>query len=431
MPEHIDIENKNWFQRIKEAILGVPLGICYVAVACWAIVYGEIHHAKTTNMIKYTRDKVHEVSSQNISSDQNNQFVLVHDTIRAQQELIDTLFGIKTSDLKLYREIKICQWEEEVTKKTKHKALGATTDTIKYFYHKTWNTKLIDSERFKYKDKYRNPKNFGFTPAEFTANSITMGDYTLSPLLKSELKNYTPLSISNTTYPKAIIASDTFLCLSHEIATDASIYQHNMLSGSYIYIGSGTPDNPNIGDHKVVFWSIPPNLYSIVGEQNNKTLQTKNIKDGFIVSELNCGTNFNYDYTDFAIIKAGKNSLNQMYDWAGDENDHLFVIGLRFWGFIFMVGGFKKITAPLVITLSIIPFGRKFSAQAISRLSFLLATSITLLLAGTTWLIFNNFSNISRWDYYFLILIVLTFIGAVRVKASMGEERVDSADFFN
>jgi len=431
MPEHIDVENKNWFQRIKDALMGLPMGIAYVIVACWAIVYGEIHHAKTTNVLKYTRGKVQEASSRNISPEQNNKLVLVRDTIRSQEELTDTLFEIKTSDLKLYREIKMYQWEEEVTKKTTNKAFGATTDTIKYVYHKTWNTALIDSERFKYKDQYKNPKQLGFTPAEYTANSMTIGDYELSSLLKKELKHYSPLAITGTSYPNGMVASDTFLCLSHEIATDAAIFQHTMLDGSYLYIGKGTPGNPEIGDHKIVFWSIPFSLYSIVAEQNNHSLQTLPIKDGLIVSELNCGTNFNYQYTDFAIIKAGKSNTAELYAWAGDENDHLFVIGFRFWGFIFMVAGFKRITAPLVVTMSIIPFWRKFSAKAIARLSFLFATSLTLFLAGTTWLIFNNFSNVSRWDYYFLILIVLTFIGAIRVKASMGQERVDSADFFN
>ncbi|MDB5256883.1 MAG: hypothetical protein JWM14_1578 [Chitinophagaceae bacterium] len=430
MPEHTDVENKNWFQRIKDAFMGVPMGIIYVAAACWAIVYGEMHHAKTTNLIKYTRNIVQETSSRTISPTLNDHLILISDTLQSKQELTDPLFGIKTTHLKLYREIKICQWEEEITKKTTNKSLGRTTDTIKYNYHKTWNTKLINSDRFKYKDKYKNPKKFGFVPAEYTANTITMGTYRLSAVIKKELKNYTPVAIANTTYSNAIVASDTFLCLSHEVATDAAIYYQAMLSGPYLYIGKGTPTNPQIGDHKIVFWSVAPNLYTIVGEQKDQTLQTKKLTDGLIVSELNCGTNFNYDYTDFAIIKSGKHNLSEMYAWAGDENDHLFVIGFRFWGFLFMVAGFRKITAPLVVTLSIIPFWRKFSAQAISRLSFLLATSITLLLAGTTWLIFNNFSNVSRWDYYFLILIVLTFIGAVRVKASMGEETVDSADFF-
>ena len=96
-----------------------------------------------------------------------------------------------------------------------------------------------------------------------------------------------------------------------------------------------------------------------------------------------------------------------------------------------MVMGFKRVFNPLAILPTWIPVIGNYAGKTILRFSFLIATTLTFIIAGITWIIFNNFNNINRWDYYFIILVVLVGIGAIRVRASMGSDTVDSGDFFD
>lgn len=427
------IQNSFW-DRIKAAIGGVFAGVIFICAACYALVYGEYHHAKTTNVLKSVAPKAYSIDSKKIDPINNNQLVLIYDSIQSNEILIDTFFHIQGPFIKLYRQVKMCQWLEKVTQKTTDKSLGATVDSFSYEYVKIWDSKLHNSDNYRLKDTYSNPKSMAYSPASYQTKHLQMGGFEIDSTIISEIKLYKPITPSSFTKSKGIIfATDTFECLGDEVASDGALFGSYMLDGEYIFKGKGTPQNPEIGDYKFVYWAVLPSDYTLVAQQNTTHMQALSIKDGFAISELNCGINFNYNNNNnnLFLIRSGKYSKNEMFTWTHENNDHLWVIACRLWGFIFMVAGFKRVFKPLAILPTWIPVIGNYAGKTILRFSFLIATTLTFLIAGVTWLIFNNFNNITHWDYYFVILVVLIGMGSIRVGASMGSNTVDSADFFD
>lgn len=426
------IENSFW-DRIKAALASVPMGILYICAACYALVYGEYHHAKTTNLLKRVDGKVHTIDSRTIEPKYNNELVLIYDSLRSNDILVDTLFDIKGPFIRLYRQVKMCQWQETVTQKTTDKAMGATVDSFTYEYKKVWDSELYNSDLYRLKDTYKNPKSMAYHPAIFQTNHLHMGAFEVDSNIISDITLFKQISPSIfSTSRTATFVTDTFKCLGYEIASDGAIYSDLMLNGEYIFKGKGTPENPEIGDYKFVYWAVLPGDYTLVAEQHNNHIQARKVEDGFAVSELNCGINFNFTHNNLLLLRSGKHSKKEIFTWAHESNDEIWVIACRFWGFIFMVGGFNRVFKPLAILPTWIPVIGNYAGKSILRFAFFLATTSTFILAGTTWLIFNNFNNITHWDYYFVILVFLVAVGAIRVRASMGQgNRVDSADFFD
>jgi hypothetical protein len=428
-----EVIHNNWFQRIFQSIKGIPLGLFYIAVACYVLVYGEKKHALTTEVLKVTSLKVVNPDSSNYNPLIKNQLVIVYDSIKPpKKNLSDKLTNVSGGYTKLYRQVKVYQWNETIDKKSHRDNKGGKTDSITYTYSKVWDEELIIDSIFHNRKDHKNPSKKPLESKEFTSNKITFGKYKLADNLVSELNKYEPLSLSSVSEidNKYTIAQDTFRCLGKETSSDGAIYSKRQINGSYLFQGKGNAQSPKIGDLKLVYWVIQPSDYTIIAQEKNKVLSAFELQDGFVISELNCGTNFNYDANGFAIIKSGENSIKQMYEWAHDRNDFLFVIGLRLVGFLFMISGFKKLFLPIAILPAWIPYIGNYSGKVILKFSFLIATSLAFLISGTTWLIYNKFENISFWDYYFLFLLFLIFIGGIRVKASVGEHHVDSSDIF-
>jgi hypothetical protein len=258
-----------------------------------------------------------------------------------------------------------------------------------------------------------------------------MGVYKLNEDVISELKKYTPLQPSlHTDQSKLTFATDTFQCLGSDVVTDASMDYRYMLKGEYIYQGKGTPQKPEIGDYKFVYWAIEPALYSIIAQQHADFLQAKPMKDGFAISELNCGINLNYQKNKFLLIKSGKNDTSEMYEWAHHNNDILFVFGLRGFGLLFMIGGFVALFYPFAFILSWMPVVGKKARKVAFRLGFLVGTTVTFFISGTAWLMYNNVDNLTKWDLYFVLLACFIMLTANSVKSTMKLGPIDRIDSY-
>lgn len=428
-----EVIHSNWFQRIYESIKGVPMGFLYIFIASIVLFQGEKKHALTTEVLKFTRLKVINPDSTEYDPTIENQLLILHDTIRPSSKPIqDSMTNTTGTFIKLYRQVKVYQWQETIEKKTHKDNFGGKTDTINYIYTKVWDDKMIDHKKFHDTLAYINPVIKSIQSKEFVTDKVSFGTYTFDKDLTAELNYYSP--VENDAFKRAdkqyLLAQDTFKCLGVETSSDGAIYSEYQTRGSFLFKGKGTPQDPKIGDLKFIYWGIAPDEYTVIASEKNKILSPLSIADGFVVSELNCGTNFNYGAEKFAIIKKGNLTSAQMYSWADEKNNILFVFGLRLWGFIFMISGFRKVFLPLAILPAWIPFIGKYSGKIVLRFSFLLATSFAFLISGTTWLIYNKFENITQWDYYFVVLLFLMFVGGVSVRASNGDLKADSGEFF-
>jgi len=316
------------------------------------------------------------------------------------------------------------------TGQTHYDHKGGKTESTTYEYHKVWHTTLCNHARFKYPEGHENPRKFAYDSAIFLPQQLSMGKFRLEKGIIRELKKYRPIAPSTHGARKGTrFATDTFRCLGDEIASNAAIYSYDMREGEYIFRGKGTPENPQIGDYKFVYWAIDPDDYTLVAQKMGNTLRPKQVEDGFAMSELNCGTNFNYHTNQFVLILQGKKTEDEMFDWAHDKNDLLWV-GLRLLGFLFMIWGFHLIFGLFAVLPAWIPVVGLYAGKAVLRLSFLLATIVSFVIAGTTFLIHNSIHYLTKWDAIFVVYLFLIFIGAVRVRGGVGNRQVDSDDFF-
>ncbi|MCG4635151.1 hypothetical protein, partial [Bilophila wadsworthia] len=73
MPVFSEVVQNSIWDRIKTALGGVPAGIIFIMAACYALLYGEYHHAKTTNLLKKVDKKVYTIDSRTINPVHDNQ----------------------------------------------------------------------------------------------------------------------------------------------------------------------------------------------------------------------------------------------------------------------------------------------------------------------------------------------------------------------
>ena len=70
-----EVIQNSFLDRIKAALGGVVSGIIFIIAACYALVYGEYHHAKTTNVLKRVDGKVYTLDSKTIDPSHNTHLV--------------------------------------------------------------------------------------------------------------------------------------------------------------------------------------------------------------------------------------------------------------------------------------------------------------------------------------------------------------------
>jgi hypothetical protein len=284
--------------------------------------------------------------------------------------------------------------------------------------------------------------------------------YTLDTLLLSAINNYILVKLDSIIVKQnTVIGKDSTECLSlgfftskysegiyskaaksaqqeynsesMNANTDGSggLYYHNLLPSDFIFIGKDI-HTFEIGDTKIVYWYIPEGEYTIIGEKNNNKLQAYQQDNMFITSDVSCGGFKHSNVGYFGILLLGRQSVEQMFNSVHDQNNMKFIF-LRLAGVLCMFGGFLIFGHPLILLLGWIPFIGHVWEKLIFKILQIISIIVSLSISWYYWVQYNNIHNLSIWDFYFglMIIVLILFCYSASAEVKSGNKTLYSGDF--
>lgn len=443
-----EVASRSWTQRFSSSFTTLIFAPIFIAVGFFLLRTGEVQHAQTTNALKRVEPQVKTAQAA-----QNGDLFSISDDIYTKSELEDETFGVKATAIKLYRVVYTWQWEEIIKKRKKRTSGGGDKKVTTYTYKPAWRPQLINSQKFKYPAGHQNPTSRKYEPLLLEQPTAQIGGYILDKRLYESLACFEPLDVQSQTFPFNAafeLARDTATCIGKQIVEQIlpdyksrgrtysennllvtgklhASYKHPSLHTSYLFLGQGTPTDPVIGDTRVEYWHIPEGPYSMVGEKYGRMIKAAPRKHLYIASELPCDGHLQYHFGHFGMIYQGNQSQAVMFERTHEENDKMYFF-YRYAGFVFFVAGFIMLGYPVQVLFSWLPFLGVVWERAVFKIMQFIGTLLALGVIAFYWLKYNNFSNLTVYDGYFgiFVLLFLIFVNKIQVSVSSGGEEVYS-----
>ncbi len=339
--------------RLKNAIGGILGGIILIVGGIWLLSWNEGRTIKTKKALQEGAEMVINIDSVGLSA--NNEGKLVHITGMALTDdiLTDNEFGISVNAIHLKRNVEMYQWVEKSESTTEKKLGGAEEKTTKYTYNKKWSSSLQSSSDFRIPEGHQNPSEFAYSGMDESASDVTLKDFVLAPSLISKIGGYSSLDISG---------------------TDVTGIEDAKLTTNKIYIGKGSGQSPQIGDIRITYQIVKPQIISVVGQQNSNNLGSFPASNG----------------KEISMVSTGVVSADQMFTQALKSNKLTGNL-LRIGGLLALIIGFSMLFKPLVVLADFVPlFGRLVGAGT-GFIAFILGLSIGLVTIAIAWIAYRPF----------------------------------------
>ncbi len=431
MDKFVQKTTTSWVQRMVNAIVGLAFAPLFVFAGFYALRYGEITHAKTTNALKVV---IHDVESPD-EAKVGDVFRYVGTVYSPGEKFKDEQFNFEVEAIKLHRQVYTYQWIEKESSKKKRTATGGKTEETTYTYKKEWHRSLVNSNKFKIEEGHENPKTRVAEPKTFEQKEILMGQYILHEKFRNALLDYRLLPLDQNMFTSL---EYVFLDTINSAKCPNGIRFNNSKSisnsgnaskTSSIYLGNGMPDDPQIGDTRIEYWYIPTGVYTIVGQKSRNMIVPQTNKDLFIHSALPCGGVRHSPLGNFGMLFSGDQTVEAMFKKVHRSNDKLFVI-LRFIGLIFVVAGFVMFGNPLKLLFAWIPFFGAVWELVVFKIMQVLGTLAAICISIYYFLQYNSISNLTIYDLYFVfaVILFLFFVNNLSVSVSSGGKEVYSED---
>ncbi len=345
--------NESWFTRIKNAIVGVLIGIIMFIVSFPVLFWNEGRAVRTAQSLAEGSKSVISVSSDKVDSGNEQKLVHLTGLATTKETLKDSIFNVSEKNaIKLIRHVEMYQWKEH-KKSESRKQVGGNKKTITtYSYDRVWSDDIINSRNFNQSQGHQNPSQMPYSREEKQANDVTLGAFTLSKSLINEITSRTPVQISADTLP-------------------AGLKNKLEVSSNYYYLGDN-PSSPQIGDTRISFDVVKPVTVSIIARQTGKTFEPYQTKAGDAIERL----------------EMGEVSADGMFKHAQEENS-IWTWILRAVGFILMLIGLNLIFAPIAVFADVIPFIGSLIGGGIFLSSLFLSLILSSITISVAWLFYR------------------------------------------
>lgn len=370
--------SQSWFSRLGSSIKNVFIGFILIIGSIVLLFWNEGRAVKTEQSLKEGASLVVSVSSD--VKDVSNEGKLIHflGEARTPSILTDVDFGVGGSALKLKRIVEVYQWEENSKSQTNEKLGGGTETTTTYTYSQDWFDRIIDSSDFQEAETHINPKTKSYENKEWLAVNVSVGTYEIPEDLLTALSGYQPFTVT----------SDMLATLPY--ATQEKVE----LTGNMLYLQASNSAMPQIGNSRIRYEIISPQVVSVIAKQSAETLVPYMTKNGRIIS----------------MIQTGSHTAAEMFEGALSGNRAMTWI-LRLVGTLLMYIGLRMTFGVLPIVAAVVPFvGRIVGVgmSLVSGLFTLIGASVTIAVA---WIAYRPLIGI--------ILLLVAGLGiALLVRAS-------------
>jgi len=322
----------NWFQRIRNALIGTLFGILLVIGCIWLLIWNEGRAIGTYRALAEGAAVVISVKSDGVVSGNDGKLVHVSGPVVAEGMPADTEYGIGAKGaVGLVRDVEMYQWVEDGHGETKKKLGGGEETVTTYSYKKEWRTDIVDSSDFKQPDGHANPDSMpkGRT---FRVRDGRVGAFQVDGETLSAIGDRSDLALTGDDIEK--------------IAAQSGIGLPAKTSGKGVYFGSNA-SSPEVGDIRIGYQRIDLSEASIIGKQGGDRLTafpTSNGRDVFL-SESG-------DVDAAAMFKTAQ-SDNALLTWLVRAGG---LVGM-FIGFVLLFGVFSVLGDIVPFIGSIIGFG--------------------------------------------------------------------------
>ncbi len=349
---YTEVTHRSWGSKLGGSIKGIFGGLVIAALGVALLWWNEGRAVTTARSLKEGASAVVSVLAERV--DGGNEGKLIHTSGEAttSETLVDPLCGVQARAIALQRKVEMYQWKESSRSETKKKLGGGEETVTTYTYERAWEDRPIDSSDFRKPEGHTNPGSFPLESETWRATTVTLGAFTLSPGLVSQISTFEPLPPPDPA----------------RVGITPARGRRAHLQGSYLYLGFD-PSRPEVGDVRVSFAMVRPATVSVVAQQTGGTLTAYQTKAGRALQMLEMGVR-----PADAMFKAAQQS-NTMLTWL-----------LRLVGFVLIFVGLNALFRPFVVLGDVVPFIGNLLGKGTAAVSFLIAAVIAFVVIALAWI---------------------------------------------
>lgn len=380
-----EVTRENWTQRILESIKGIAVGFLIFVLAFPLLFWNEGRAVKTSRSLSEGAAAVVSIDHTRVTGAMEGKLVHLSGLATTGETLSDATFGVSAPAIKLRREVEMFQWKEHEKTETRQKTGGGEEQVTIYTYEKVWDDDLVSSSDFR-EGGHVNPTSMPYDTKVQTAQTVTVGAYTLSKGLVDKLDAWDDLVVTDE---------------ARELAAPAVQGRGTLVEGHW-FLGEN-PATPQVGDLRVSFDVVRPTEVSVVARQNGARLEPYETQSGYPIE----------------LLEVGRLTDQEMFAAAESRNTTLTWI-LRGVGFAMMFVGLFLIGRPISVAADFIPAVGSLFRVGILLFSLLIALGASLLTIGIAWVFYRPVLGIVLLTVAalcFVLLIVAAFRVARRGRA--------------
>jgi hypothetical protein len=349
-----EVTGRSWFGRIGSSIKGVLFGLVLGGLATALLWWNEGRAVTTAKSLKEGAAAVVAVDSGAVQRDNDGKLVHLSGQATTSETLSDPVFAVSSTAIALRRTVEMYQWQQSSHSET-HKKLGGGEETsTTYSYDKAWADHRVDSSEFKKPEGHANPSRMPYQGETWRAGTVTLGAFTLSTGLASQMTQFEPVAPPATTMPRLTESA-------------APIVR----SGNGYYLGAN-PNTPQVGDLRISFSAVFPAVVSVIAKQTGSSLSGYPTHAGRTLEMLEPGVQ-----PAAAMFKAAL-QRNTLLTWV-----------LRLAGLLGLFLGLYSIFKPLAVLADVLPFLGSLVAAGIGFVAFLIAIMIWFVVVAIAWLVYR------------------------------------------
>ena len=318
---YTETEHTSWFERIKNALVGILVGLVLIPASIVGIFWNEGRAVTTSRSLKEGAGLVVSVDAAKVDPANQGKLVHVAGPAAAAAKLKDPDLAVSAEALRLVRVVEMYQWKERRETETKTNVGGSETKVTRYYYDKVWAEGRNNSSSFKQPSGHENPEP-RLAAFSVTAKDASLGAYKPGESVISRVSAGTKLPV-----PGAAVE-----------AAKARFGTGAHLTGDSLCICTD-PGSPRIGDLRISYRILPAGPLSIIGAQSGSDFAPYQTKAGDAL----------------LMVETGVKPADAMFKGAQQANTILTWV-IRAVAAIAMWIGFMMLFGPFVVLADVIPF---------------------------------------------------------------------------
>lgn len=384
-----EVTSEGCGSRLIGSIQAIIFGFIGILVAIVLLFWNEGRAVQTYRSLEEGAGAVVSVNAQEVNPANDGNLVHMTGQATTDETLTDPIFDVSADNvIKLRREVQMYQWVENQDTETVKKVGGGTETRTTYTYSKEWTSTYNDSGGFKEPTGHQNPP-MDFEDETQVAETVRVGAFTLSPGLVRSISGAAPLAV------------ETVPTLDGRTATREN---------GGLYIGTGSPQSPQVGDYRVSFEVVRPGTVSIIAQQSGTTLRSYQTRAGDALEMLEMGTV----------------TADEMFEAAQQANTVLTWV-LRLIGLVIMSASIGALFKPFVVMSDVIPFLGDLVGLGLGLVSFAIGLTLSLVVIGIGWIAARPILGIALFVVAAAIIGAAVFFGMQMRKKREAEGEAQPA----